>query len=91
MMYVLVSLILFGFASSQKLAKDEVDVLRAVAKVLHRNNWDFSVDPCDVSSTVGGWRTPDAGKDFTNNVTCDCSSSVWHVTSMCVTLSLYSL
>nr|VDD46375.1 unnamed protein product [Brassica oleracea] len=44
-----------------------VDVLRAVAKVLHQNNWDFSVDPCDVSSTVGGWRTPDAGKDFTNN------------------------
>ncbi|CAN6803759.1 unnamed protein product [Brassica oleracea] len=84
MMYVLVSLILFGFASSQKLAKDEVDVLRAVAKVLHRNNWDFSVDPCDVSSTVGGWRTPDAGKDFTNNVTCDCSSSVWHVTSIVV-------
>ncbi|XP_048635788.1 probable leucine-rich repeat receptor-like serine/threonine-protein kinase At3g14840 isoform X2 [Brassica napus] len=72
--YALVSLLLSGFASSQKLAKDEVDVLRAVAKGLHQNNWDFSVDPCDVASTVGGWRTPDA-----DEVTCNCSSSVCHV------------
>ncbi|XP_048612995.1 probable leucine-rich repeat receptor-like serine/threonine-protein kinase At3g14840 isoform X1 [Brassica napus] len=89
MMYVLVSLILFGFASSQKLARDEVfsvavDVLRAVAKVLHQNNWDFSVDPCDVSSTVGGWRTHDTGDNFENNVTCNCFSSVCHVTSIVV-------
>uniref|UniRef100_M4EEU0 non-specific serine/threonine protein kinase n=1 Tax=Brassica campestris TaxID=3711 RepID=M4EEU0_BRACM len=72
--YALVSLLLSGFASSQKLAKDEVDVLRAVAKGLHQKNWDFSVDPCDVASTVGGWRTPDA-----DEVTCNCSSSVCHV------------
>ena len=115
--YALVSLLLSGFASSQKLAKDEgihmlmwvyvryvriysslvscimmlvfcvaVDVLRAVAKGLHQNNWDFSVDPCDVASTVGGWRTPDA-----DEVTCNCSSSVCHVIYMCVPLSLCSL
>ncbi|XP_048635789.1 probable leucine-rich repeat receptor-like serine/threonine-protein kinase At3g14840 isoform X3 [Brassica napus] len=78
--YALVSLLLSGFASSQKLAKDEVDVLRAVAKGLHQNNWDFSVDPCDVASTVGGWRTPDA-----DEVTCNCSSSVCHVIYIDVT------
>ncbi|KAF8110468.1 hypothetical protein N665_0083s0032 [Sinapis alba] len=79
-MYVLVSLILSGFASSQKLAKDEVDVLRAIAKGLHQNKWDFSVDPCDGASTVGGWRTP----DLTSEVTCSCSSSVCHVTGIFV-------
>ncbi|CAN6886705.1 unnamed protein product [Brassica oleracea] len=84
MMYVLVSLILFGFASSQKLARDEVDVLRAVAKVLHHDNWDFSVDPCDVSSTVGGWRTLNTGNNFENIVTCNCFSSVCHVTRIVV-------
>ncbi|KAJ0264080.1 leucine-rich repeat receptor-like serine/threonine-protein kinase [Hirschfeldia incana] len=82
-MYVLVSLILFGFASSQKLARDEVDVLRAVAKGLHQNNWDFSVDPCDLASTVGGWRNY-TNKYVENNVTCDCSSSVCHVTNIVV-------
>ncbi|WZY95509.1 hypothetical protein YC2023_067838 [Brassica napus] len=82
--YVLVFLILSGSASSQKLAKDEVDVLRAVAKGLHQNNWDFTVDPCDVASTVGGWRTPYTDKNFENNVTCNCSSSVCHVTNIVV-------
>ena len=66
-----------------------VDVLRAVAKGLHQNNWDFTVDPCDVASTVGGWRTPYTDKNFENNVTCNCSSSVCHVTNMCVPLSLF--
>ncbi|CAF1934621.1 unnamed protein product, partial [Brassica napus] len=80
----LVSLILFGFASSQKLARDEVDVLRAVAKELHQDNWDFSVDPCDVSSTVGGWRTLNTGNNFENIVTCNCFSSVCHVTRIVV-------
>ncbi|KAF8110466.1 hypothetical protein N665_0083s0030 [Sinapis alba] len=83
-MYVLISLILFGFASSKKLARDEVDVLRAVAKGLHQNKWDFSVDPCDVASTVGGWRTSYTDKNFEEAVTCNCSSSVCHVTSIVV-------
>ncbi|XP_013587281.1 PREDICTED: probable leucine-rich repeat receptor-like serine/threonine-protein kinase At3g14840 isoform X2 [Brassica oleracea var. oleracea] len=80
-MYVLVSLILFGFASSQKLARDEVDVLRAAAKVLQQKMWNFSVDPCDVAS-VGGWRNPNAGKGFEDAVTCNCSSTLCHVTSV---------
>ncbi|KAL0816932.1 hypothetical protein Bca101_073376 [Brassica carinata] len=79
-MYVLVSLI-FGFASSQKLARDEVDVLRAAAKVLQQKKWNFSVDPCDVAS-VGGWRNPNAGKGFEDAVTCNCSSTLSHVTSV---------
>ena len=122
-MYILVSLVFSGFASSQKLATDEgikiymyvlmsvyvtyfcirlssvynevsfffsvaVDVLRAIAKGLHQNNWDFNVDPCGVASTVGGWRIPNADSDFTNAVTCNCSSSVCHVASMCVPTSL---
>ncbi|RID63665.1 hypothetical protein BRARA_E02651 [Brassica rapa] len=83
-MYILVSLVFSGFASSQKLATDEVDVLRAIAKGLHQNNWDFNVDPCGVASTVGGWRIPNADSDFTNAVTCNCSSSVCHVASIVV-------
>ncbi|KAL0900081.1 hypothetical protein Bca101_084042 [Brassica carinata] len=54
-------------------------------KVLRRcyqNDWDFSVDPCDVASTVGGWRTPYTDKNLVNNVTCSCLSSVCHVTNM---------
>ncbi|KAF8110467.1 hypothetical protein N665_0083s0031 [Sinapis alba] len=83
-MYVLVSLILFGFASSQKLARDEVDVLRAIAKGLHQNKWDFNVDPCDGASTVGGWRTSYTDENFEEAVTCNCSSSVCHVTKIVI-------
>ncbi|KAJ4893638.1 putative leucine-rich repeat receptor-like serine/threonine-protein kinase [Raphanus sativus] len=80
--YVLISLIFPSFVYPQKLARDEVDVLRAVAKGLQQNKWNFSVDPCDVTSTVGGWRNPNAGKGFEDGVTCNCSSSVCHVTSI---------
>ncbi|KAG2246291.1 hypothetical protein Bca52824_085919 [Brassica carinata] len=75
--FLLVSIILSGLASSQTLPKEEVDALSAVAKVLKKTNWDFSVNPCN--STVGGWRTPDASKGFEDTVTCNCST-VCHVT-----------
>ncbi|CAH8293818.1 unnamed protein product [Eruca vesicaria subsp. sativa] len=81
-MYVLVPLILSGVVYSQKLARDEVAVLRAVAKVLQQKKWNFSVDPCDVASTVGGWRNPNAAKGFEDAVTCNCSSTMCHVTSI---------
>ncbi|CAA7024958.1 unnamed protein product [Microthlaspi erraticum] len=79
--YVLVSLILSGFASSQTLPKEEVDALRAVATVLKKSDWDFNVDPCGPNSTDGRWRDPAADKDFAYAVTCNCSS-VCHVTSI---------
>uniref|UniRef100_A0A1J3DPZ4 non-specific serine/threonine protein kinase n=1 Tax=Noccaea caerulescens TaxID=107243 RepID=A0A1J3DPZ4_NOCCA len=81
--YVLVSLILSGFASSKTLPKEEVDALRAVATVLKKSNWNFSVDPCDLTSSEGGWRNLNADKDFLDAVTCNCSfSSVCHVTNI---------
>ncbi|XP_018440629.2 probable leucine-rich repeat receptor-like serine/threonine-protein kinase At3g14840 [Raphanus sativus] len=78
--FLLVSIIiLFGFASSQTLPKVELDALSAVAKVLKKTDWDFSVNPCN--STVGGWRTENPGKGFEDTVTCNCST-VCHVTSI---------
>ncbi|KAF8100324.1 hypothetical protein N665_0227s0056 [Sinapis alba] len=79
--FILVSLILSG-SSSQTLPKDEVDALRAVATALKKSNWNFIVDPCDVTSSDGGWRNLTAGKGFEDAVTCNCSSTVCHVTSI---------
>ncbi|XP_024015689.1 probable leucine-rich repeat receptor-like serine/threonine-protein kinase At3g14840 [Eutrema salsugineum] len=79
--YFLVSLILSGFTSSQTLPKEEVDALRAVAKALKKTNWNFNVDPCDQTLSDGGWRNPNAGKNFEDAVTCNCST-VCHVTSI---------
>ncbi|CAN6886713.1 unnamed protein product [Brassica oleracea] len=82
-MYVLVSLILSGVVYSQKLATDEgIHKLMCVILVLQQKKWNFSVDPCDVASTVGGWRNPNAGKGFEDAVTCNCSSTICHVTSI---------
>ncbi|CAH8391267.1 unnamed protein product [Eruca vesicaria subsp. sativa] len=80
--FLLVSLILSGFASSQTLPKEEVDVLRAVASTLKKTDWDFSVNPCDNTSTAGNWRNVNAGKGLENYVTCNCSSTVCHVTNI---------
>ncbi|RID71614.1 hypothetical protein BRARA_C03541 [Brassica rapa] len=81
--FILVSLILSGFASSQTLPKEEVDALRAVATALKKSNWNFNVDPCDLTSSEGGWRNLKAtSKQFADTVTCNCSSTVCHVTSI---------
>ncbi|KAG2317836.1 hypothetical protein Bca52824_020958 [Brassica carinata] len=77
--FLLVSIILSGFASSQTLPKEEVDALRAVATALGKTNWNFSVNPCDVNITNGGWRNLNAGKGSEDSVTCNCST-VCHVT-----------
>ncbi|CAH2053682.1 unnamed protein product [Thlaspi arvense] len=78
--FLFISLVLSGFASSQTLPKEEVDALRAIATALKKNDWNFSVNPCDLTLS-GGWRDPTAGKDFLNDVTCNCST-VCHVTSI---------
>ncbi|CAH8360547.1 unnamed protein product [Eruca vesicaria subsp. sativa] len=80
--FLLVFLILSGFASSQTLPKEEVDALRAVATALKKSNWNFSVDPCDVTSSDGSWRNLTVTKLFLDVVTCNCSSTVCHVTSI---------
>ncbi|XP_009116594.2 probable leucine-rich repeat receptor-like serine/threonine-protein kinase At3g14840 [Brassica rapa] len=77
--FLLVSIILSGFASSQTLPQEEVDALRAVAKALKKTNWNFSVNPCDGNSTNSGWINLNAGKGTEDNVTCNCSP-VCHVT-----------
>ncbi|KAH0891387.1 hypothetical protein HID58_053816 [Brassica napus] len=79
--YFILFLILSDFAYSQTLPKQEVDALRAVATALKKSNWKFNVNPCDNSSD-GGWRNPNAGKGFEDAVTCNCSSTVCHITSI---------
>ncbi|EFH59155.1 leucine-rich repeat family protein [Arabidopsis lyrata subsp. lyrata] len=77
--YFIVSLILFsGFVSSQTLPKEEVDALQSVATALKKSGWNFSVDPCDLTSD-GGWRNLNAAKGFEDAVSCTCSSVICHV------------
>ncbi|KAJ4897969.1 putative leucine-rich repeat receptor-like serine/threonine-protein kinase [Raphanus sativus] len=81
--FILISLFLSDFASSQStLPKDEVDILRAIATTLKKSNWNFSVDPCDVTSSDGGWRNLNASKGCADAVTCKCTSTGCHVTSV---------
>ncbi|RID71613.1 hypothetical protein BRARA_C03540 [Brassica rapa] len=80
--YFILFLILSDFAYSQTLPKQEVGALRAVATALKKSNWKFNVNPCDLTSSDGGWRNPNAGKGFEDAVTCNCSSTVCHVTSI---------
>ncbi|XP_056842103.1 probable leucine-rich repeat receptor-like serine/threonine-protein kinase At3g14840 isoform X1 [Raphanus sativus] len=79
--YFILFLILSDFAYSQTLPKQEVDALRAVATALKKSNWKFNVDPCDVTSD-GGWRNLNADTGFEDAVTCNCSSTICHVTSV---------
>lgn len=79
--FFFVSLIFSGFTSSQTLPKEEVDALRSIANDLKKTDWDFLVDPCDVTAE-GGWRNLTNPKGFENNVTCNCSSGVCHVTNI---------
>ncbi|XP_010431689.1 PREDICTED: probable leucine-rich repeat receptor-like serine/threonine-protein kinase At3g14840 [Camelina sativa] len=79
---LVVSLILYGFASCATLPKEEVEALKGAAKALKNDNWKFNVDPCDVASSQGGWRNPSPAEGHEDVVTCNCSSSVCHVTSI---------
>ncbi|XP_010487294.1 PREDICTED: probable leucine-rich repeat receptor-like serine/threonine-protein kinase At3g14840 [Camelina sativa] len=79
--FFFVSLILFsGFASSATLPPEEVEALRSVATALKKTNWNFSVDPCDETSSDGKWRDLKAPKGEEDAVTCNCSSGICHVT-----------
>lgn len=62
-----------------------VDALRVIGKTLKKTSWDFGFDPCDMASTGGRWRNPDAVKGSEDSITCDCSflnGTMCHVTSM---------
>ncbi|KAL5997728.1 hypothetical protein ACLOJK_008658 [Asimina triloba] len=58
----------FG-SRSLKLASEEVNALRHIAKQVGKRNWDFSLDPC---SGQGNWRRSEE-KGFESYVDCDCS------------------
>ncbi|KAF6173362.1 hypothetical protein GIB67_027057 [Kingdonia uniflora] len=58
------------------LVPDEVDALKEIGKSLGKTDWNFSVDPC---SGEQGWATTKLD-NFENNVTCNCSATVCHVT-----------
>ncbi|CAE5967316.1 unnamed protein product [Arabidopsis arenosa] len=81
--FFIVSLILFsGFVSSQTIPKEEVAALRSVATALKKSGWNFSVDPCGLSASQGGWRNPNPAKGLEYAVSCNCSTVICHVTSI---------
>ncbi|KAK1424848.1 hypothetical protein QVD17_20187 [Tagetes erecta] len=71
-------------AQNGHLPPDEVNALREIAKQLGKEDWDFSLNPCDGNTN---WRTP-AIKDvpqFDNVVNCTCpSNDVCHVVNISV-------
>nr|GME13097.1 probable leucine-rich repeat receptor-like serine/threonine-protein kinase At3g14840 [Ipomoea batatas]GME13098.1 probable leucine-rich repeat receptor-like serine/threonine-protein kinase At3g14840 [Ipomoea batatas]GME15639.1 probable leucine-rich repeat receptor-like serine/threonine-protein kinase At3g14840 [Ipomoea batatas] len=67
-------------AAGARLATDEVDALRQIAKILGKTDWDFNVDPC---SRLPSWVSPNSTKETLNALTCDCSdNTTCHVTSI---------
>ncbi|CAI9088851.1 OLC1v1023299C2 [Oldenlandia corymbosa var. corymbosa] len=60
---------------------DEVEALKQVAETLGKKDWNFSADICKGESN---WITPNASKDNTNAVSCDCSfpNNTCHVVSI---------
>jgi hypothetical protein len=58
------------------------EALKEIAAQLRKEDWNFSVNPCNDSS----WITPDSGQTSTynNTVICNCSyaGDVCHVDSM---------
>ncbi|KAK8633359.1 hypothetical protein V6N13_014205 [Hibiscus sabdariffa] len=75
---------LTAFADAATLGSDEVDALRSIGRTLGKNDWDFSVDPCNGTS---GWQDQPLSddSDYANNVTCDCTfnnNNTCHVTHM---------
>ncbi|XP_010465401.1 PREDICTED: probable leucine-rich repeat receptor-like serine/threonine-protein kinase At3g14840 [Camelina sativa] len=71
-----------GFVSSATLAPEEVEALKIVATALKKTDWDFTVDPCNETSSDGGWRTLNQPKGAEDAVTCNCSSGTCHVTNI---------
>lgn len=64
------------------LSKDEVEVLKDIAKTLGKKDWDFSVDPC---SGERNWTSSVQVKGSENAVTCNCTfvnATVCHVTNI---------
>ncbi|KAF6173364.1 hypothetical protein GIB67_027059, partial [Kingdonia uniflora] len=70
---------LLSTATGATLAPDEVKTLEEIANSLGKTNWNFSVDPC---SGEQGWITPNPIKGLENNVSCNCTTTVCHVTDI---------
>ncbi|KAE8734298.1 putative LRR receptor-like serine/threonine-protein kinase [Hibiscus syriacus] len=70
-------------SQTRKLASDEVDALREIARELGKKDWDFTVDPC---SNHSSWRNPDIDprKLYNSTLVCNCSfpGDVCHVVSL---------
>lgn len=82
--YVICFVSVYNLVLSCDLDFFAVDILRAIATTLKKSNWNFSVDPCDVTSSDGGWRNLNASKGCADAVTCKCTSTGCHVTSVFV-------
>ncbi|KAL3509047.1 hypothetical protein ACH5RR_028448 [Cinchona calisaya] len=69
-------------ATAARLQKEEVMVLKEIAKGLGKTDWDFRIDPC---SGKGNWSLPILVKGIESSVTCDCSfdnNSSCHITEI---------
>uniref|UniRef100_A0A2P2MSZ2 LRR receptor-like serine/threonine-protein kinase n=1 Tax=Rhizophora mucronata TaxID=61149 RepID=A0A2P2MSZ2_RHIMU len=59
-----------GATVQPRLASNEEQALRDIAKTLGKTNWDFSVDPCGGEL---GWANPNPVEGQENAVKCNCS------------------
>ncbi|KAI6687146.1 hypothetical protein NL676_023974 [Syzygium grande] len=66
-------------AAAPLLPGDEADALEEIAAKLGKTNWNFDVDPC---SKEGGWSDGLPPDDTLNDVNCNCTDTVCHVTSI---------
>nr|XP_023889526.1 probable LRR receptor-like serine/threonine-protein kinase At1g07650 [Quercus suber] len=59
-------------AQAVRLPDNEVKALREIGEQLQKNDWNFSVDPCENDSS---WVTPqsDLRPLYNNSITCNCS------------------
>ncbi|XP_034697442.1 probable LRR receptor-like serine/threonine-protein kinase At1g07650 isoform X2 [Vitis riparia] len=73
--FILIWLILMCFGSKAqggRLPEDEVKALHEIAEQVGKNDWDFSLNPCDGNAN---WSTPQRKEMpwYNNTLTCNCS------------------
>ncbi|KAK7324504.1 hypothetical protein VNO77_28105 [Canavalia gladiata] len=74
-LWILTLSFISSFASETTLLKEEVEVMKEIAKTIEKKDWDFNVDPC---SGKNNWTS--SVNEFESSVTCYCSSAnVCHV------------
>ncbi|KAG9152778.1 hypothetical protein Leryth_021765, partial [Lithospermum erythrorhizon] len=61
--------------------QEEVDALREIAKELHKEDWNFNLNPCNKNTNWFTPYTPDR-PTFINQVDCNCTANECHVSDI---------